>query len=306
MLIDRGHHVKALVQKEVNGLAGLQMEFVKGDVTSESDLVNLCSDCELVFHLAAYISIRKTDPICRMVNVDGCMNLVRAARSTGIKKIIHFSSIHAFYEEPLAVELNETRALSTDSTISYNRSKALGQKMMLDASSKDLEIIVLCPTSIIGPNDFKPSLMGNALIRFYNGQNPFLVPGGFNWVDVRDVCTAAINAIESGMAGACYLLGGSWQSLGTLAQEIEKQGGHKRPRLELPMWLAQAGAPLLNLQSLLSKKAPLYTAVSLQTINSSHRNISSERAKKALGYNPRPFRETLSDTLAWFRENNYI
>jgi len=306
MLIDLGHQVKALIQQDAKGLAGLQMEYVTGDVTSESDLVNLCSGCEVVFHLAAYISILKTDPICRKINVDGCMNLIKAARSQSIKKIIHFSSIHAFQEEPLAVVLDETRELSINSTFSYNHSKALGQKIMLEASSEDLEIIVISPTSIIGPNDFKPSLLGNALIRFYNGQNPVLVPGGFNWVDVRDVCTAAINAIDYGIAGACYLLGGSWQSLRTMAQEIEKQGGHKAPWLELPMWMAQIGAPVFNLHSKVSKKAPLYTAVSLQTLNNSHRNISCEKAKKVLGYSPRPFCVTISDTLVWFRENNFI
>jgi dihydroflavonol-4-reductase len=306
MLIDQGHQVKALIHKGTKGLPGLQMEPVMGDVTSESDLTILCSGCEVVFHLAAYISIRKTDPVCKKINVESCINLIKAAKSTGIKKIIHFSSIHAFRQEPLAAELNESRELSLNSPISYDHSKASGQMIMIEASSKDLEIIVINPTAIIGPNDFKPSLLGNALIRFYYGQNPVLIPGGYNWVDVRDVCKAAINAIEYGVAGECYLLAGSWQSLRTLAWEIEKLGGLKTPWLELPMWLVQLGAPFFNLQSVLSKAAPLYTAVSLQTLNKSHRNISCEKAKQVLGFSPRPFVETLADTIVWFRDNNYL
>jgi dihydroflavonol-4-reductase len=306
MLIDRGHQVKAMVHRVAQGLTGLPLESIKGDVTSEPDLEELCHGCEVVFHLAAHISIRKTDPLCRSMNVDSCINLIKAAKSTGVKKIIHFSSIHAFRAQPLTGELNETRELTLNSPFSYDHSKALSQKIMMESSSRQLEIVVLNPTAVIGPNDFKPSLLGNALIRFYRGQNPVLVPGGYNWVDVRDVCTAAVNTIEKGIAGECYLLGGSWQSLGTLALEIEKHGGHKAPWLEIPVWMAQIGAPVINLQSLLTKHAPLYTFASLLTLSNSHRNISSAKAESILRFRPRPFTETISDTMAWFREHNYL
>jgi dihydroflavonol-4-reductase len=284
----------------------LQMNFVKGDVTSETDLAGLCSGCETVFHLAAYISIWKNDPLCNKINLDTCTKIVKAAKSKGVRKIIHFSSIHAFRQEPLNAELNECRALELDSTVSYDHSKALAQKFMMETSSHDLEIVVINPTAVIGPNDFKPSLTGSAVIRLYKGRIPALIPGGYDWVDVRDVCKAAIKAIEQGIAGECYLLGGNWKSLRSMADEIEKLGGHKPPRLELPMWMAQLGAPSFNLQSVLTKKAPLYTSVSLHTLKNSHSNISYEKAKSVLGYNPRSFIETLSDTIKWYRENKYV
>jgi dihydroflavonol-4-reductase len=306
MLIDRNHQVKAMIHSDTKGLTGLPLEFIKGNVTSTSDLTELCTDCEVVFHLAAYISFRKTDPACQRINTDSCINLVKAAKSAGVKKIIHFSSIHAFQEKPFDTELNETRKLSIGSHYSYERSKALGQKIMMEASSPYPEIVVLNPTAIIGPYDFKPSLLSSALIRIYKGEIPALVPGGYNWVDVRDVCSAAINAIEYGTSGECYLLGGSWQSLEDLAAEIHKQGGHQAPWLEIPVWMAQVGAPFINLHSVMTKKAPLYTAVSLHTLSNSHRNISSAKAESILGFRPRPFNETISSTIAWFRDNNYI
>lgn len=306
MLIGQGHQVKALIYRDTKGLMGLPLELIKGNVTSISDLANLCSGCEVVFHLAAYISIRKHDPACISINADSCNNLIKAAASTGIKKIIHFGSIHAFREKPLDKELNETRELAIGSKISYDHSKALGQKIMMEAASRHLEIVVLSPTGIIGPNDFKPSLLGKALIRFYKGENPVLIPGGYNWVDVRDVCTAAVNAIEYGTSGECYLLGGSWQSLDTLALEIHKLGGRRPPSVQIPVWMARIGAPLINLQSALTKKEPLYTAVSLQTLSNGHRNISCAKAESVLRFSPRPFHETLSAAIAWFRDNNYI
>jgi dihydroflavonol-4-reductase len=260
----------------------------------------------VVFHLAGYISIRETDPLCEKINVRACVNLVKAATVTGIKKIIHFSSIHAFQEKPFAAELNESRPLTIASHVSYDHSKAMGQKIMMESSTSRLEIVVLNPTAILGPCDFKPSLLGSALIRFYKGEIPALIPGGYNWVDVRDVCAAAINAIESGTPGSCYLLGGSWQSLGNLALEIHRLGGHKAPWPEIPAWMAYLGAPVINLQARMTKKEPLYTAVSLHTLFNSHRNISIAKAESALGFRPRPFHETLSATMTWFRDNHYI
>jgi dihydroflavonol-4-reductase len=305
MLVEQGHQVKALIHRDVKGLTGLPIESIRGDVASEADLSNLCSGCEVVFHLAAYISIRRNDPLCRKINIDSCLNLIRAARKKGLRKIIHFSSIHAFRQDH-TTELNESCELDLDSKFSYDHSKAWSQKLMLEASTDDLEITVLSPTAIIGPNDFKPSLMGSALIRFYKGQNPVLIPGGYDWVDVRDVCETAIKALEQGKAGTCYLLSGSWQNLHTIGREIEKHGGSRTPLLELPMWMARLVEPLLNLHSVISKKAPLYTSASLHTLENSHRKISSEKAKLALGFNPRPLTETLQDTILWFRGNKYI
>jgi dihydroflavonol-4-reductase len=306
VLIERGYQVKALIHHDTAGLKGLPLEFVKGDATKEPDLENLLKGCGVVFHLAAYISIRKSDPFCHELNVGGCEKILKAAKNTGIRRIIHFSSIHAFSGNKPSPELNECCSLSLESGVSYDRSKALSQKLMLEASSEKLEIIALNPTAVIGPNDFKPSFLGNAIIRFYKGKNPGLIPGGYNWVDVRDICSAAVSAIDHGKPGECYLLGGRWQSLETLAKEIAKNGGHRPPRLKMPMWIANAMAPLLNLHSYINKNEPLYTSVSLATLKNSHRNISCEKARSAFNYTSRPFSDTIRDTITWFRENNYI
>jgi len=306
MLIGEGFSVKALIHSTTLGLEDLDIEIVRGDINSESDLRNLCRGCETVFHLAACISIRRNDQECIRTNAESCVTLISAARAEGVKRIIHFSSIHAFSHEPMDRVLDETRGLALGSTASYDRSKALGQKIMLDASSPELEVVVLNPTAIIGPCDHKPSLIGNAVIRFYKGQNPTLIPGGYNWVDVRDICRAAVNAITQGTPGQCYLLGGSWQSLATLADTIAKLGGNKKPAITLPMWLAGIGAVFLNLHATLTGSTPLYTAMSLEALKYGHKNISSLKAEKELGFVARPFGETMTDTINWFRQKSYI
>ncbi|MCU0376675.1 MAG: NAD-dependent epimerase/dehydratase family protein [Bacteroidales bacterium] len=306
MLIEEGFSVKALIHSSTLGLENLDLELVRGDINSESDLKNLCRGCETVFNLAACISIRRKDDACIRTNAESCVTLISAAKSEGVRRIIHFSSIHAFNHEPMNHILDETRELALDSTASYDRSKALGQKIMLDASSSELEVVVLNPTAIVGPCDYKPSLIGNAVIRFYKGQNPTLIPGGYNWVDVRDICRAAINSINKGRPGQCYLLGGSWQSLETLAGAISQLGGHKVPAITLPMWLAGVGAIFLNLHATVSGTTPLYTPMSLEALKFGHRNISSLKAAKELEFVSRPFAQTMTDTISWFRQIRYI
>lgn len=306
MLLDRGYEIKALIHNSIKGLEGLDLELVRGDITNERDLRALCHGCDMVFHLAALISISRNDKRCNSINTASCILLLNAAKAEGIKRIIHFSSIHAFNQEPLDEILDEKRDLALSGRASYDRSKALGQKIMMEGSSDDLEVVVLNPTAILGPNDFRPSLLGNAVIRFYRGQNPSLIPGGYDWVDVRDVCLAAINAIDKGVPGECYLVGGSWQSLKTMADIVEKLGGHKAPWLCLPRWLAWIGSLVLNLHAKIIGSVPLYTSMTLETLNYSHRNISSAKASKTLEYNPRPFPETMADTISWFKKHNYI
>jgi dihydroflavonol-4-reductase len=177
---------------------------------------------------------------------------------------------------------------------------------MMECSTTDLEIVVLNPTAIIGPADYAPSNFGHALLRFYRGQNFGLIPGGYNWVDVRDVCQAAIDALKYGTGGTSYLIPGSWQSLKTLVNQIWMLGGHAPPRLEMPVFLVRMGMPFLNLQSYISKKPPVFTYVALDTIKNSHQDISYRKARHDLNYNPRPFDVTLQDTIKWFQDNKYL
>lgn len=306
LLIAGGYQVKVLIHNNDKGLTGLPLEMVTGNVLHPEDLLHLCDNSDVVIHLAASITIHKHDSFSRMLNIESCKNLIDAARKKGVRKIIHFSSIHAFMQKPFDIELNETRNLSLASSYSYDYSKAWSQKMMLESSSNDMEVVVLNPTAIIGPNDFKPSLLGNAIIRFYKGQNPGLIPGGYNWVDVRDVCQAAVRAIEKGKGGECYLLPGNWQSLEILAEEIAKTGGHPVPGIRIPAWLAHSVTPFLNLHAQIAHQTPLYTSVSLETLKNSHKNISGEKARSHLDFHPRSFVETIKDTILWFKENNYI
>ena len=125
--------------------------------------------------------------------------------------------------------------------------------------------------------------------------------GGFNWVDVRDVCQGAIAAEQSGARGERYILAGHHLPVVDLAQLIRESAGIEAPSVCLPMWIGRAAAPFVALGGLVTRKAPLFTLASLHALEN-HQRVTHEKASRELGYSPRPIRETVEDTIAWFRQ----
>jgi dihydroflavonol-4-reductase len=135
---------------------------------------------------------------------------------------------------------------------------------------------------------------------------PALIQGGYDWVDVRDVTCATITAMEKGTKGERYLLSGHWMTLEHISELVSKITDRHTRRITCPTWLARVGLPFINLYCSFYDKEPLYTRDSIYTLRTSHRNISHEKATKELDFKPRPFEETIKDTLAWFEKQGFL
>lgn len=306
-LLHGKHEVRALFYQDDRAFRGLDVVVVKGDILNMKSLNTLIKDVDTVFHLAATISISGSkNPQMRMINIEGTRNVVNVSLKSRIKRFIHFSSIHALKQGPLEEELDETRPLVGDEGFLYDQTKAESERVVLDAVARGLDAVILNPTAVIGPNDFKPSLLGQAIIRLYSGKLPALVPGGYDWVDVRDVADAAIAAIEKGRKGHRYLLAGGWNTLRELSRIVENVTGRKTTTYTCPLWLTKLGLPLFRLYGAITRSHPLYTRESLHILTKGNRRISSRKAQKELGYRSRDVEETMRDTLNWFKENRYI
>ncbi len=304
LLVERGDTVVALYHTEsdaLDGLDGVELEPVQGDVLRVETLGAAVDGVDVAFHLAARISIDgDRDGQVHAVNVEGTRNVVAACLGAGVARLVHCSSFHAFTQAPYDEQLTEERPPVGPSGFPYDRSKAAGEREVMAGIERGLPAVILNPTAIVGPHDYRPSLMGEVLLDLYHGRLPSLVPGGSDWVDVRDVCDAAVSAVERGTPGERYLLGGGWTTAGELAALAESITGKRRPRLTTPVWLARAGVPLARLHSRLSGKRPLYTQESLDRLVRSSRCVSHAKATRDLGFEPRPLRTTLEDTYAWF------
>ncbi len=306
-LLHQGHSVRVLVHKSDRGIKELPLEFLKGDLMDPSSLSLLVRDIDIVFHLAAVISIqvKKKEEVFEK-NVGGTQNILKAAQKEGVKRFVHFSSIHALDPLPFDRMLDESRPLALKDRVEYSRSKAMAELAVWEAVKEGLDAVILNPTAVIGPFDYAPSLLGRALILIYQGKIPALIHGGYDWVDVRDVAEASVAAVDKGEKGERYLLSGYWKSLGELAELIYGISGRRYRKMTCSAGLARVGLPFLGLYCRLNGSQPLYTRDSLRILQTGHKEISSAKAGRYLGFNPRPIEETLKDTFEWFEANGFM
>lgn len=307
-LSNRNIAVKALVRgSDTRTCAGLPVEIIKGDLADTGALALLMQDCDAVIHCAAVISVNG-DPngLMQQTNITGTQTVVDCALLAGIKRFIHISSIHAFKQQPENDVLDETAAPADETSYAYGRSKYTSQQIALAANNRGMEVLVINPTSIIGPYDFKPSLMGQAIIDLYKGRLPFIFNGGFNYCDSRDVAHAIVNALTMGKPGEVYLVGGEWHRLKELTKTLSIVSSKKVQPFALSLFAGKLGLPIIKLLAAVTCKEPLYTNEVLDALFKDNRNISSNKAKAALNYSSRPFEETMHDTFHWFKNNGYL
>jgi dihydroflavonol-4-reductase len=306
-LVAQGRPVRCLVHVNSRSVDGLAVEKVAGDVSDPDSLYRAFQGADVVYHLAARISLSMNDwPALEAVNVEGTRHVVAACLRAGVGRLVYFSSIHALVQEPLSAPVDESRPLvSSRRCPPYDRSKASAEVVVRRAIEQGLDAVIISPTAIIGPHDYEPSYFGEALIRLARHKLPALVTGGFDWVDVRDVVSGAMLAEARAPRGTGYLLSGHWLSMCDIAAGVERITGVPATRFVCPLWLARASVPVIKGISRLNGRRPLYTDVSLRALQS-NRRISHAKATRELGYLPRPFRETLFDTLRWFEENGQL
>jgi dihydroflavonol-4-reductase len=313
-LLAQGRDVYALVHSESRALAGLEVETFSADVRDQAALERAMAGVEVVYHLAGSISLAMDSaPEMEAVNVLGTRNVVAACLRRGVRRLVHFSSIHALSQEPLDQPVDETRPLvdvdrSTTARMQippYDCSKAQGEREVQAGIARGLDAVILQPTAMLGPYDFKPSHQGQALILLARGRIPALVRGGFDWVDVRDVVAGALCAEQVAPSGVRYLLSGHWHTVREVAELTASFTGRNAPLITIPLGLADAFAPLMLPLAHFNGSQPIYTRVMLRALRS-NRHVSHARARRELGYSPRPLAETVRDTLNWFQENGYL
>jgi dihydroflavonol-4-reductase len=306
-LLDENYKVRGLVLpgEDRNALSGLGVEIVEGDILDSSSLEKAFSDVEGVFHLAGLISIMPgKSELIRKVNVDGTKNVIEAAKKAGVHRMLYTSSIHAIKRAPHGVTIDETIPFDVHNTCGeYDRSKAEATLAVLDAAQAGFDAVVVCPTGVLGPFDYRLSEMGNLIRDWMNSGVNFLIDGVYDFVDVRDVARGMISAYHEGTSGGTYILSGERISLVRLwayVQEITHRNG---VCVNLPCSLAKFFTRFTPAFYNLTRQKPRLTAYSIETVMSNS-VISSAKAHRELGYSPRSLSESIRDTVNWWAEND--
>lgn len=301
LLVEQGGRgIRAVVHHDRRALQGLDLELVEADLSSQASLESAFRGADLVYHLAASISLRMDSwHSMAATNLEGTRRVLAACQACGVRRLVYFSSIHTRQQTPLDQMLDEDRPLLDDPEAPpYERSKAVAEMAVQQAAAQGLDVVTIIPTAVIGPYDFKPSYIGKALLLLARGRLPALVSGGYDWVDVRDVAAGAMQAARVAPAGASYILSGHWQSIPAVARAVDRLTGRQLVRPVVPLKVADWAAPLMTHIGRLNGSEPLYTRPMLTALTS-NRQVSCAKAARELGYAPRPFAQTLEDTLDW-------
>ena len=312
-LLEQGRDVGVFLRKTsetkcFDSLSG-RIEKFYGDLLDPESLSESFKSAENVYHVASEISILSGhNPNLINVNLTGTKNVIKACRINKVKKLVYTSSIHIFKE----LQNNSCDLLDEGCKIDpfnplgeYNRTKAAATLEVLNAASNGLNTVVVCPTAVIGPYDYRHSHLGSLIINYCRGRQKFIIDGAYDFVDVRDVAEGHILAAKNGGNGKLYILSGNRVTIPCLMKKIGELSGLNKPVYRIPFWVifpVSAAAPVYYK---LIKRKPVFTTYSIRTVRSNS-YFSCKKASSELGYIPRPIEATLKDTLEWFTKQGYL
>lgn len=301
-LLERGEKVRALILpgESRESIQGLDVEAVEGDILNLDSFFASLRGVRGIFHLAGVISIMPgSNEFVHKVNVDGTRNVLRAAKKAGIQKLVYTSSIHAIKRVEDGV-IDEALPFDPDNPYgAYDRSKAQATLEVQNAAQSGLETVIACPTGVIGPYDFRGSMMGNVIRTAAEKKPTLYVDGAYDFVDVRDVADGLIAAAEYGKCGESYILSGQRISVRYLLETVREITGQGFMLLRMPFELAKWAAQFTPFYYRWTKTSPRFTPYSLEVLRSNS-NISHAKATRELGYRPRSLYESIADTVKWF------
>ncbi|MBL0343816.1 NAD-dependent epimerase/dehydratase family protein [Candidatus Villigracilis affinis] len=303
-LLERGEQVRALILpgESREAIHGLNVEAVEGDVLDLDSVFESMHGIKGIFHLAGVISIMPgPNAFVRKVNVDGTKNILRAAQEMNIRKLVYTSSIHAIQRVEDDV-IDESVPYDMKNPYgAYDRSKAEATLEVLNAAQTGLEAVVACPTGVIGPYDFRGSMMGAVIHDAATAKPSLYVDGAYDFVDVRDVADGLISAAENGKRGESYILSGQKISIRYLLETVREITGKHFFQMKIPFDLARFAAMFTPMYYRFANATPRFTPYSLEVLQSNS-NISHAKASRELGYSPRTLYESIKDTVKWILE----
>lgn len=304
-LIKKGEKVRAFVlpDEDLSPLNGLDIEIFNGNILDPESVACALVGIENVFHLAGIISIMPgEDNLVHRVNVDGTQIIARAARKANVRRFVYTSSIHAFKRVPHGIIVNEQIPIDPNSAIAaYDRSKAQATLNILAEVKLGLPAVIVCPTGVIGPYDYKNSELGILIQEWMVHKVDFLIEGHYDFVDVRDVVSGMISARDRGEIGQIYILSGELVRVIDIWRMVKELVNLKSSFIQIPTRMAMFTAKIAQIYYTLSRSKPRFTTYSIETLHS-NAVINNEKAQIVLGYHPRSLRDTIRDTVQWWQE----
>jgi dihydroflavonol-4-reductase len=308
-LLREGWQVRALVRSGSNrsNLQHLALEIAVGDLSDRPSLDRALAGCGALFHVAADYRLGAPDPRqLYSTNVEGTRNILLAARQAGVESTVYTSSVATVGIPSDGSPGDEQTAVSLEAMIGhYKRSKFLAEQVALEAAQAGQRVVIVNPSTPVGPGDVKPTPTGQLVLDAAAGRMPAYVDTGLNIVHVDDVAAGHLLAHHRGRSGERYILGGEDMTLKQILACIAKLVGRKPPRVRLPY---AAVLPIAYLAEAWTRVSGRRGRITLEGVRLARKRMffSSAKAARELGYRWRPPAEAFEDAVRWFRERGLL
>jgi len=308
-LAERGESIRVLVRpsSDVRALDGIPAERFWGDLRDVGSLDRALEGVARIYHVAADYRLWARDP--REIyesNVTGTRNLLEAARRAGVEKFVYTSTV-ATIAVPRHGDLpNETTRASVREMIGhYKRSKFLAEQLALHAADAGQPVVIVNPTTPVGPGDWKPTPTGKIIVDFLNGRMPGYVDTGLNFVPVEDCARGHLLAAERGRVGERYILGGVNLTLKNMLGILAGITGRRAPQWKIPHALAYAAGLVDTGVSRALGREP---RIPLEGVRMARHKmfVDASKSERELGFSRGPVEQALQRAVDWYEANGYI
>ncbi len=309
-LLADGRRVRALVRPgaDQRNLEGLAVGRVEGDVTRPDSLEAALEGCRFVFHVAAdyRLWVRNSEPMYE-TNVQGSVNVLEAAERAGLERMVYTSSVATLGVHEDRTPADEESPVTLGDMIGhYKRSKYLAEEAVRTrAEQLGFAVVTVNPSTPIGPGDVRPTPTGRVILDAAAGRMPAFVDTGLNVVHVDDVARGHLLALDSGLPGERYVLGGTDLTLEEILRIVADRVGRAPPRMKLPRWVVLPIAAASEALASVTGHEPRATLDGVR-MSAKHMYFSSARAEAALGFTARPAVDAIHDAIEWFQRHRYL
>jgi dihydroflavonol-4-reductase len=304
-LLIRGDRVRILARNSSrkSNIEAFGCEIAIGDLRDSMSLLRCVQGCRYAYHVAAdYRLWARTPQDIYDNNVGGTRNLLSACCEAGVEKVVYTSTVGTIGLRKDGLPADEDSPVKLDDMIGhYKRSKFMAEQVAREFAASGLPVVIVNPTTPVGPGDIKPTPTGRIILEFIKGRMPAYVDTGLNLVGVEDVARGHLLAETNGKIGERYILGGENWSLEEILEGLAQICGKHLPRVRIPWTLALVAGWVENLvMGTIFRREPM---IPLEGVRMARYKmfISSERARKELGYNPQPVEKALREAVDYFR-----
>lgn len=308
-LVERGDRVVALARpaSSLSLLRGVPVEIVRGDLAEPESFASHLAGIDELYHVAADYRLWARDPgeIYRH-NVDGTRGILQAALNQGVPNVVYTSTVGCLGLPSDGSPGVETTPVTRSQLVGhYKKSKYDAERVAFEYVAKGLPVVIVNPSTPVGPGDIKPTPTGRIVVDFLRGRMNAFLDTGLNLIAVEDAAEGHLLAAQKGRVGQKYILGNRNMTLREILEALARMTGRRAPTLKVPHGVALAAALIDTAQARLRGAEP---GIPLEGVLMARKRMffSAEKAIRELGLPQSPVEDALARSAEWFLENGYV